>query len=300
MVRFGVHTGLQHTTVDELRALWRTVEDHGYDWISIWDHFYAADFSGDPMCLEAVSMHTALALTTQRVRCGSLVYSIGYRHPAVIAKAISAIDLLSGGRATLGLGAGWFEGEYRAYGMPFPSAPERLRQLREAIQCVTRLLRDDTVDFAGDYFSLQDARCEPKPAQARLPVWVGGGGERMTLRIAAEHADGWNVPFVGVEEFAHKREVLEQHCERAGRDPDTIERGVNVPLAWDERALAASFGPLATYVRPSALTGSTQQVIDKVGAFRDAGAQWVIIAVRAPVDVEGLVRFASEVIPAMR
>src|SRR5690349_8367002 len=106
MTRFGVHTGLHNTTTDDLLALWRAVEDMGFDWISIWDHFYAADLAGGPVCLEAVAAHAALACATSRVRCGSLVYCVGYRHPAVLANAITTIDHLSGGRAELGLGAG--------------------------------------------------------------------------------------------------------------------------------------------------------------------------------------------------
>src|SRR5215210_6626480 len=124
-VRFGVHTGLQNTTVEELRSLWARIEDLGFDWISIWDHFYAADATGSN-CLEAVASHAALACATERVRCGSLVYCAGYRHPAVLANALATIDHLSGGRADFGIGAGWAVDEYSAYGIPFPSAGERL------------------------------------------------------------------------------------------------------------------------------------------------------------------------------
>src|SRR6478609_11156722 len=147
-VRFGVHTGLQNTTVEELRALWTRIESLGFDWISIWDHFYAADASGTN-CLEAVASHAALACTTQRVRCGSLVYCAGYRHPAVLANALATIDHLSGGRADFGLGAGWAVNEYQAYGIPFPSAGQRLDLLEEAVQCVRSLLHNETTSFEG-------------------------------------------------------------------------------------------------------------------------------------------------------
>src|SRR5436305_3390170 len=111
-VRFGVHTGLQHTSIGELQVLWRRIEELGFDWISIWDHFYAADGSGNPHCLEAIASHAALAATTERVTCGSLVYSAGYRHPAVLANAMATLDQLSAGRIVLGLGAGWAQQEY--------------------------------------------------------------------------------------------------------------------------------------------------------------------------------------------
>src|SRR5438067_9258364 len=152
IVTLGVHTGLQNTTVDDLTAVWRRAEDLGFDWVSIWDHFYAADATGGAVCFEAVAAHAALACATSRVRCGSLVYSVGYRHPAVLANAIATIDHLSGGRADLGLGAGWSQIEYDAYGIEFPSTRVRLDQLEEAAACVRSLLRDGSTTFAGEHF----------------------------------------------------------------------------------------------------------------------------------------------------
>jgi F420-dependent oxidoreductase-like protein len=296
-MKFGVHAGLQNTSTDELQQLWRRIEDHGFEWISIWDHFYAADATGGAVCLEAVATHTALALATERVRCGSLVYSVGYRHPAVLANAMATIDQLSGGRVTLGLGAGWHQGEYDAYGMQFPAAGVRLRQLEEAIQCVRGLLTEDVTTFEGEHFRLRDARCEPKPVQERLPIWIGGGGEKVTLRIAARHADGWNVPFISPDDYARKVGVLATHCERERRDAGEITTAVNVGLAWREGDLEAQFGAIANFVRPGVLTGSVQEVVDRVGAYGDAGADWMILAMRAPFDVDGLDRFAAEVLP---
>jgi len=298
LVRFGVHAGLQNTTTEELGALWGRIEGHGFDWISIWDHFYAADGTGDPVCLEAVATHAALAVQTERVRCGSLVYSAGYRHPAVLANAIATIDSLSGGRTVLGLGGGWLRAEYDAYGIPFGSTGERLRMLEEYIQCVRALLTEDVANFDGEFFTLTGARCEPKPVQDRLPIWVGGGGEKVTLRIAARHADGWNIPFVGPDTYAHKLAVLHEHCETEGRDPASITPTVNVGLAWRDGDLEAQFGRIADFVRPGVLVGSVNEVVDRIGEYVDAGAQWVILAMRAPFDVEGLDRFATEVLPA--
>ena len=295
---FGVHTGLQRTTTGELIELWRQIEDLGFDWISIWDHFYAADGTGDPDNLEAIVTHAALAASTSRVRCGSLVYSAGYRHPAVLAKAMATLDQLADGRVTLGLGGGWLAQEYRDYGIPFGTAGERLALLRESIQCIRGLLTQDVTDFAGEHVTLTGARCEPKPVQARLPIWVGGGGERVTLRIVAEHADGWNIPFVSPEEWARKSAVLDEHCAAVGRDPGDVTRSVNVGMAFTEEELAAQFGAIAEFVRPGVLTGSTQEVIDRVGAYVEAGAEWVILAMRSPFDRDGLERFAAEVLPA--
>jgi len=293
MTVYGVHAGLQNTSMEGLRSLWRRIEALGFGWISVWDHFYSATLGEDPECLEAVATHAALACDTTRVRCGSLVYSVGYRHPAVLANAICTIDQLSGGRADIGLGAGWSKIEYDAYGIPFPGVKVRMDQLEEAIQCVRGLLRQEATDFDGQWFQLKNARCEPKPVQTELPIWVGGGGEKRTLRITAQYADGWNIPFVSPEAFAHKRGVLLQHCDAVGRDPADIRTAVNVGLAWNDQSLRQQFGGLAGAVRPGVLTASDDEGIERIGAYIDAGADQVNLALRAPFDEEALERFAT-------
>ncbi|HEX4979316.1 MAG TPA: TIGR03560 family F420-dependent LLM class oxidoreductase [Acidimicrobiales bacterium] len=293
MTTFGVHAGLQNTSVEELVGLWRRIEDLGFGWISVWDHFYAADGTGTPECLEAVSMHAALACHTSRVRVGCLVYSVGYRHPAVLANAIATIDHLSGGRADIGLGAGWSLVEYEAYGIPFPPVGTRLDQLEEGAACVRGLLREERTDFDGRWFQLRDARCEPRPRQPALPIWIGGGGEKRTLRIAARYADGWNVPFIAPVDYRRKVEILEGHCADVGRDPSEIRRSVNVGMAGSEDDLRAQFGNIANFVRPGVLMGSDQEILDKVHAYEEAGAQQINIAIRAPWDVAGLERLAA-------
>lgn len=293
MTVYGVHTGPQKVTTGELIELWQEVERLGFGWISIWDHFYAADMTGDAHCHEAVAIHTALAMSTTRVRCGSLVYCAGYRHPAVLAKAIATIDHLAGGRADIGLGAGWSQSEYQAYGIPFPSAGTRLDILEEAAACVPGLLRDETTTFTGEHFQLTDARCEPRPVQAALPVWIGGGGEKRTLRIAARYADGWNVPFISPDDFARKRAILDRHCEEAGRDPAEIRNAVNVGLAWDDADIEPQFGRLRMAVEPGLLRHNEEEVRDKIGRYVEAGADQINISIRAPWDLDGLERLAA-------
>ena len=294
MTIFGVHVGLQQTSVGELQRLWRRIEELGFGWISVWDHFYGATGKPDDAdCLEAVAMHTALACATTKVEVGCLVYCIGYRHPAVLAKAVTSIDHLSGGRAAIGLGAGWAEVEYKAYGIPYPTAGTRLDQLEEGVQCVRGLLHDEVTDFDGQWFRLSQARNEPRPVQAKLPIWVGGGGEKRTLKIAARYADGWNIPFPSPEAFAHKSQVLDAHCADVGRDPGEIRRAVNVGLAFTEESLVSQFGRAANVVRPGVLTGTPEQVIDRIGHYVEAGADQVNIALRAPFDLDLLEQFAS-------
>ena len=293
MTVYGVHAGLQNTTTEELRGLWRHIEELGFDWISIWDHFYSATLGDGANSLEAVATHAALACDTERVRCGSLVYSVGYRHPAVLANAICTIDHLSGGRTDLGLGAGWSQIEYDAYGIPFPPVKVRMDQLEEAVQCIRGLLRDEVTTFEGQWFQLHEARCEPKPVQAELPIWIGGSGERRTLRIAAQWADGWNIPFVGPDTFAHKRNVLHGHCADVGRDPAEIRVAINLGLALDDDSLRQQFGRMADFVRPGVLMGSDQQVLERVADYVEAGADQVNLALRAPFDRDALTRFAT-------
>jgi alkanesulfonate monooxygenase SsuD/methylene tetrahydromethanopterin reductase-like flavin-dependent oxidoreductase (luciferase family) len=133
-----------------------------------------------------------------------------------------------------------------------------------------------------------------------LPIWIGGGGEKVTLRLAAQYADGWNVPFTAPDAWAHKSRVLDEHCARLGRDPSTIERGANVGMAFSDEQLKTQFGQLAEFVRPGVLTGSVAEMVDRVGAYADAGADWVILAMRAPFDRDGLERFAAEVLPQLK
>ncbi len=293
MTIFGVHTGLQNISSDDLRASWRRIESLGYGWISIWDHFYGATGKPDDAeCLESVAMHAALACETSRVRIGSLVYSIGYRHPAILAKAITTIDHLSDGRAEMGIGAGWAQVEYNAYGIEFPEVKVRMDQLEEGIQVLRGMLHTEASNFEGKYFTTRDARNEPRPVQAKMPIWVGGGGEKRTLKITAKYADGWNVPFVSPEEFARKRGVLHEHCAAVGRNPDDISCAINVGLAWTEESLNAQFGHLANAVRNGCLTGTDEQVLDRIGQYIEAGANQVNIALRAPFDLDALERLS--------
>ena len=151
--------------------------------------------------------------------------------------------------------------------------------------------------FDGEYFTLTDAQCEPKPVQARLPIWIGGGGEKVTLRIAARTPTAGTCRSSRPRTTRRKVGVLDEHCDDVGRDPATITKAVNVGIALRDGDLEAQFGDMAKYVRPGVLTGSVGEIVDRVGAYGEAGAEWVILAMRAPFDVDGLDRFAAEVLP---
>ncbi len=309
---FGVHTGPQNCTLDDLRQVWHLADRSGFHWVSIWDHFYPAMLvPGDAQgtCFEAISIMTALAAETKHVRVGSLVYCISYRHPAVLANAMVTIDHVSGGRMELGLGAGWSQLEYDAYGIPFLAIKDRLDQLEEGLQIVRGLFTQEITNFKGRHFTLTNARCDPKPVQKSPRLWVGGMGEKRLLRMAAKYADGWNVPFIGPELFTQKNQVLTHWCEKEQRDPRAILRTVNLGLAIGRNeaeaqkkrdGLKVQFGGALSFMEPGMLIGTPQQVIDRIGQYVRSGAEWIILALRAPFDVDGLQVFINEVMPAFK
>jgi F420-dependent oxidoreductase-like protein len=309
-LQLGAHLGQQNLGIDEIRALWRRFDSAGLDWISLWDHFYEAPPAGgtEPH-FEAVSLLGALATETKRARIGCLVFYPGYRNPAALAKAATTIDHLSGGRFTLGLGAGWHEWEARAYGYEFPPIGVRMEMLDESLQIVRGLLTRDRTTFAGKHFRVENASCLPAPLQKRLPIWVGGLGEKRTLRLAARHADGWNAAYVAPAEFARLSRVLDDWCAKEGRDPKTITRTVNLSfhLCVDERRAAQvegelrkQWGPAAERMLSGALLGTPQRAAETLAAYAAAGAQGINIALRAPWDAEALDGYLDDVLPAMR
>jgi F420-dependent oxidoreductase-like protein len=281
----------------ELSAL---AEQLGYDHLWVYDHVETVPRREPTHVFEAFTMLAALSQRTDTIRLGQMVTCASYRNAGLLAKEAATLDVMSEGRLILGMGAGWYEEEYHAYGFEFLPAGDRLRILDETIEVIRRMWTEETVTFDGRYLQFDGAYCDPKPVQQLPEIWIGGGGEKVTLRIAAEHADGWNVPFIAPEAYAHKVEVLTRHCADVGRDPATIEKAANVGLAMRPGDLEAQFGAMAKYVAPGVLHGSVGEVVDRVGAYEAAGADWLILAVRAPFDLDGLDQFASDVLPQLR
>jgi alkanesulfonate monooxygenase SsuD/methylene tetrahydromethanopterin reductase-like flavin-dependent oxidoreductase (luciferase family) len=308
-MRFGIHAGPQDCTLDELRRLWRFADDREFHWCSVWDHLYSISDLTNPAnpSYEALTAMAALAATTTRVRVGCLVFCVGYRNPGVLCKAAVTIDHLSGGRAEIGLGAGWNEREFSAFGMPFLPIKDRLDQLEEHAIVLRRLFDGERVTFEGKHVRLTDALCDARPAQPRLRLWIGGQGEKRLLRMVARHADGWNVPFLAPEVYAQRNRTLDDWCVKEGRDPRAITRTINVGLAIgaddaevarQESLLPGMFGGLTELVKPGILIGTPARVIDRIGEYARAGAEWVILALRAPFDWNGLELFVRDVMPA--
>jgi F420-dependent oxidoreductase-like protein len=243
----------------------------GSGWDGVWvaDHFMPSTPSAEGPVLECFTALAGLASTVGTVRLGSLVAGNTYRHPAVLAKMVATLDHLSGGRAVIGLGAGWQENEHRAYGIELPPVSERLGRLEEACAVVRYLLDDDRTTFDGRYYTLVDAPLEPKPLQDRLPLLIGGGGEKVTLRIAARWADEWNT--WGMPDLlAAKGAVLAHHCEAIGRDPADIRHSAQVVVDLE--------GTGEPFDRPMPKTaGSVAQLQAVMGDYVEAGVHEFIL-----------------------
>ena len=235
-MNFGIKTPPQNCSYQDMLDVWRATDEVEV-FSSCWnfDHFYP--LVGDPTgpCMEAWVTLTALDTQTRRVRIGCMVQGTPYRHPAVTANMAASLDIVSSGRLNLGLGAGWHEHECAAYGIDLLPIGQRMDRFEEAVQVIRQLLANDYSNFAGTYFKLDNARCEPKgPQLGGPPIVIGGGGEKRTLRIAAQHADHWNLPFAEPAQFKAKFEVLRAHCEAVGRDVSEIECSVQIALPADQ------------------------------------------------------------------
>jgi F420-dependent oxidoreductase-like protein len=261
---------------DRLVEQVRVAEDAGFSLVTVMDHLYQIPGVGpvtDPM-LEAWSTLAALARETKRVRLGTLVTGVTYRNPAFLAKTVTTLDVISGGRAILGLGAAWNEEEHRGYGYEFPPLRERMDRLDEALTVIRAMFTEDRPSFEGRHYRIHEALNVPRPIQAGGPrVMVGGGGEQRTLRIAARHADLTHWFALGIEALRHKTEVLEGYCEEIGRDPSTIERTMGTPVivAESEAAARPFLEQIPPERRPFVSGGTPEQMADALRPYLDAG-----------------------------
>jgi len=234
-VRFAIKTSPQHTEWDNMLAVFREadgIELFESGWT--FDHFYPIVGDHNGACLEGWITLTALAQATTRLRIGNLVTGIHYRHPAVLANMAATLDIISGGRLELGVGAGWNEEESGAYGIELGTVRQRSDRFEEACEVLVSLLSNETTTFDGTYYQLRDARNEPKgPQRPHPPICIGGSGERRTLRTVARFAQHWNYVGGSPEEFAHKRDVLYAHCDAIGRDPKEITLSSHVRFGPD-------------------------------------------------------------------
>jgi len=307
-MKFGIHNpswrfGTDPAGVfDAVKAKAQWAENHGFTWFSVMDHVIQIANVGAPEepFMEGWTILTALAAVTERIRLATLVSSVHYRNPALLAKIAAGVDQISRGRLTFGIGAGWFEGEYKQYGWEFPPKPAtRIAQMEEAIKLILTLWTEPRTTFHGKYFHAENAILEPKPVQKpHPPLMIGGGGEQLTLRAVARYADACNVGGTP-DQVRHKFEVLRRHCETQKRNYDEIERTnvIGFVLARDEAALAAKRQRLDVPAQFMGFAGTVAQVTDLIGKYKDAGSQ-LLISSAWRNDPETHELLASDVMPA--
>ena len=308
-IRFSIQTPLEGASFAALAGHWQAAERLGYDSVWLDDHFYGVVTPSWDDALECWTLMAALARETSTLRFGTLVACNGYRPPALVAKMAASVDHISNGRLEFGLGAGWYEQEFTAYGYDFPPVGTRLRQLDEALHICRLMWTSDTATFAGKHYRVQAAWCNPKPVQKpHPPIMIGGGGERVLLRIVATHADRWN--FGGsVADFRQKLPLLEAHCRAIGRDPAAIEKSWfgNVIIEPNEERLqrrlakrAARSGAAADQLDQQMIVGTPDGVIARIKEYVALGVMH-FIAMFGRVDrLESTELFGRAVIPAFR
>jgi len=303
-----------------MRDLAAYADNSAWDSLWVYDHFHTVPVPTGEATHEAWSLMAAYAATTSRIKLGQMCTAMSYRNPVYLAKVAATADIISGGRIQMGIGAGWYEHEWRAYGYGFPSAKVRLARLDEGVQIMRDAWRDGKVSFDGEHYQADGAIVAPKPLQGNgIPLWIAGGGEKVTLRIAAKYAQYTNFT-PEPEAFAHKSEVLAAHCRDVGTDFEGIVRSVNVNAVIGtsdadvkdrlqrvrDRLVgyvpeAAADAMIAGTTGPESAVGTTEQAIERIARIRDLGCGYAICYFpEAAYDRSGIELFERDVIPALR
>jgi len=304
--KFGAITWNQYTDWPALREAGIRADTLGYDSIWTWDHLYPIVGSDDGPIFEGWLTLAAWAEATEQARIGLMVGANTFRNPALVAKMATTLDHISNGRAVLGIGGAWFETEHRAYGLEFGGSPgERLRWLEEAVKIMRGMLHGEQP--SGErFYTTHEVRNDPAPVQERLPILIGGGGERKTLRIVARYADACNVGG-GFDNVKRKDEILRRHCDEVGRDESEIERTVGVGMAVirddpaEARRVADAIFERNGKAEPwkNQLLGTPEQVADTLRPYLDIGFRHFIVGFPAPYDAESMERMITEVKPLL-
>lgn len=288
-------------------AIARRADELGFDSIWVYDHVHNVPQPANEAVFECWSTIAALSQVTSKVRLGQMVGCNSYRNPALLAKITATVDVMSGGRLDWGIGAGWYEQEYRAYGYDFPAPKVRIGMLAEAVQIVRSMWTEPETTFRGTYYDVVGAQCDPKPLQQPTPpVWIGGSGEQLTLRVVARYADRSN--FGGtLDLWTHKRDVLRRHCDAVGRDPDEIRMtwSPEILIRNTEAEVAAAAeragrDPSADVWRESNLVGTPSQVTEQLARYVEAGCSGIVPWCVDYPDTETLELLAAEIVPGFR
>jgi F420-dependent oxidoreductase-like protein len=296
----------------------RTIEALGFESLWVYDHFHTVPVATQEETYEAWTLMAALAAVTETVRLGQMCTCNGYRNPAYLAKVAASIDAISGGRVEMGIGAGWYEAEYKGYGFPFPKPSVRIGELREAVEIMQKLWTEDVVSYDGKHYQLDKGICRPRPLQdPHIPFWIAGGGEQLTLNVAARYAQYTNFGDT-LETFKRKSEILQGHCADVGRDFDEIVRSSNFNVICEESQAAiddriqwyldhytALIGSeraektVRSQVK-TGLVGTPGQIIDELTEWQNHGMTYAICYFSsAAYDKSPMERFAREVVPAL-
>jgi F420-dependent oxidoreductase-like protein len=300
----------QGASYDDLLAVARTAEDLGFGAFFRSDHYLSFGGDGLPGPSDAWTTLAGLARDTSTIRLGTMMTSATFRHPGVLAIQVAGVDAMSRGRVELGIGAGWFDGEHTAYGIPFPDTRERFERFAEQLEIVTGLWSTpvgETYDFDGDHYRLADSPALPKPVQASghrggPPVIIGGKGKRQTPALTARYADEFNLPFVDEETTASQFGRVRAACEEIDRDPGSLawSNALTVCVGRDDAEVARraeAIGRTSEDLRANALAGTPQQVVDTIGRYAALGSQRIYLQVLDLADLDHLHLIADEVMP---
>lgn len=296
----------------EWRNIVQWTEELGFE--SLWrsDHFFSLGGPRTRDALETLASLVYVAGNSRRIRFGPLVLAMTFRHPAMVARMAAAIDQLSGGRLILGLGAGWNAQEHEAFGIPLPPPRPRIERLEDGVSVIRALFGDNPASYEGKHFQIKDAYLSPKPQQSPLPILIGGGGEKRTLRVVARHANEWNIAPLPVERYREKLAALEAHCEKEGRDPKTISRSLMCGYVTAEteaevdKKVQAAIERLPPRFRPppgapprpmSMLTGTPSQIVEQIKMWEGEGVSRIMLQHLGPPDREALEFVAKEILP---
>lgn len=307
MVQFGVHLGAQNATVDELRELWKYLDQSGVDWISLWDHLYEAPPAGGTQPhFEAFSMLGALAVDTSHARIGCLVFCSQYRNVGVLMKGAISVDHLSGGRFEMGMGSGWHDQEAQAFGIDFPSQGGRFKVLEGQLQAINKWRDGQRVTQSSPGVDLTDASMVPGPL-GKMPLWIGGLGPKQTLRMAGAYADGWNAAYASPSQYKELNGILDDWCVQAGRAPTDVERSINLSFGMStddisvvKTQLETQWGAASGRIISGSLLGRPEDAMEQIAPFIEAGAQLVNIAIRPPWPQQLVEEYVETIIPMMK
>jgi F420-dependent oxidoreductase-like protein len=301
----GINLWPQNTAWQSMREHALLADRLGFDSLWVWDHFYSISGDLQRPNFEGWQIQAAYAAITKNVRTGCLVSGVTHRHPAVLANMATTLDNISGGRAILGIGASWNALEHNAYGIDLGTPAERSTRFAEAAKIIRQLVDGKRVTFSGTYYELVNAEVLVRPLQQRLPIIIGGGGERRTLRTAARYADMWHA-FENPQVMAHKIEVLKRHCADVGRDPAEVEPvgGGWIVIRDDPAKAQAQLRRIAEHhgmsAPPSAIVGGPDLVAQRIAEHWRAGVKGFIVRFAEPFDTETIERLITEVRPRLK